>query len=217
MSKSTPDPRLVFLDLETTGLDPERCHILEIGVVIVDPATLEPLRRPPRVLDEQELTMLRRCVLEPPWGYYDAAARKMLGDYVFEMHTKSGLLEALESQGYLLTAAEQQICDVLHDAGIPYGSATLAGFCPQFDMAFLKRHMPTLAGWFDYRHVDVSTLRGLVRRWASPEIDDFLREKNGETKHRTIEDCYEAISELQFYRQFIDVEKIKAITKKEGA
>lgn len=211
MSKSTPDPRLVFLDLETTGLDPERCHILEIGVVIVDPVTLEPLRSPRR----QEFPLLQRCVVEPPWRYYGVAARKALGDYVFEMHTKSGLLAELSCCS--LTDAERIVCDVLHEAGIPYGSATLAGFCPQFDMAFLKRHMPTLAGWFDYRHIDVSTLRGLVRRWASPEIDDFLREKNGETKHRTIEDCYEAISELQFYRQFIDVEKIKTVTKKEGA
>jgi len=211
MSKSTPDPRLVFLDLETTGLDPERCHILEIGVVIVDPVTLKPLRSPGR----QEFPLLQRCVVEPPWRYYGVAARKALGDYVFEMHTKSGLLAELSCCS--LADAERTVCDVLHEAGIPYGSATLAGFCPQFDMAFLKRHMPTLAGWFDYRHVDVSTLRGLVRRWASPEIDDFLREKNGETKHRTIEDCYEAISELQFYRQFIDVEKIKTVTKKEGA
>lgn len=194
MSKSAPDPRLVFLDLETTGLDPNRDSILELGFIVVTGTTLSNMAQ-------------SGWLVEPPWAHPEGARRK-LGDYVFDMHTKSGLLHDLREEHFKLVQVERAACETLHRLGFEYGKATLAGYCPQFDHSFLKVHMPTLAGWFDYRHVDVSTLRGLMRRWLGPEIDAYSK-AHGETKHRALDDCREAISELAFYKQFIDLDGMR--------
>jgi len=198
-------PELVFLDLETTGLEPTRDSILEIGIVVVDGLSLSKLSA-------------WSALVQPPWHALrrtdarHAAERRRLGEYVYRMHEKSGLLAALSASDASvlpLCDAEQQACEFLTRWGIEYGKATIAGFCPQFDMGFLKAHMPTLAGWFDYRHVDVSTIRGVVRRWVGPEIDAHMKARAGETDHRAVADCFEAINELAFYKQFMDLDGLR--------
>jgi len=190
----TLDTLLVFLDLETTGLHPTRDTILEIGICVVDGVSLQS-------------TAYWSKNVEPPWAH-PSGARLRLGGYVFDMHTKSGLLSEL-NDGYFvsLQEAERGACSFLAGLEIAYGSATIAGFCPQFDMAFLKEHMPTLAGWIDYRHVDVSTLRGLVRRWVGPQVDTYF--PSASVRHRAIDDCLAALDELRFYRSFLDLDGLR--------
>lgn len=202
--------QLVFLDLETTGLHPQRDAILEIGIALVHPVGMT-------------THSTFRSLVEPPWGSRvvgmpkparEAIIRQHLDGVVFDMHTKSGLLQELaESAGdgrlRYVEAVERAFCTYLSDAGIEYGAATIAGFCPQFDMGFLKVHMPVLAGWFDYRMLDVSSYRSAMRRWVGPEIDAYFKRLHPETKHRVIADCHEAIDELCFYKRFIDLDGMR--------
>jgi len=182
MSKKAADPRLVFLDLETTGLSAEHDSILEIGIVIVD------LRQ-----SWEPLAQWSTLVKAKP------AALAMMSDYVRAMHEQSGLLAALDG-GVSLGEAESAATHFLNDQHFEYGTATLSGYGPHFDRAFLHKHTPTLHGCFDYRMVDVSTLRGLVRRLVDPNIDEsILPVLAGGPKHRAISDCYAALNELCYY------------------
>lgn len=207
MSKSYPHQRLVFLDLETTGLEPKNDKILEIGIMLVDPLTMQ--------VEGPDYTA---CVWPEGWSTGAPVAAQLYkhNRFVHDMHMKSGLLEDLRDPlraSLNLSAArvERDVCLFFVEQGIEYGRATIAGFCPHFDLSFLKEHMPTLHGWFDYRIVDVSTIRGLVRRWVGPQVDDYFKAK-GETKHRALDDCEEARKELAFYaKHLFDVDGFRKV------
>jgi oligoribonuclease len=197
MAKQAPDDRLVFLDLETTGLDPDRDKVLEVGVIVVGCD----LRVRGGVPHEFQ------SFVGYPGGY---PLRHLVNDkFVLQMHTDSGLCEAYDA---LSTTHRLQMAAVVERKVVQFleeqhqfkpGTATLAGFCPQFDMSFLRRHMPILTRMFDYRHVDVSTIRGLLRRWVDPGIDTHvskLASSPTDVKHRAVSDCYGALRELALYQ-----------------
>ena len=189
--KKPPNKCLVFLDLETTGLNPESDHILEVGIVVTTPDLMW-------VADPWV-----NAVLTPN------AAALIESDYVRTMHAASGLLVAVESGG-ALSEVETAAIRFLSSLNIAPGTATMAGFGPHFDRAFVRKHMPALEAFFDYRMVDVSTLRGLARRLVHENIDARMRSLIGEPKHRAVADCISAISELDFYcKFFLDPEGLR--------
>lgn len=189
--KAKPDPRLVFLDLETTGLLPGDDVVLEIGIVITDVRF--------KVLETWATTIQTPDALD-----------RIHSAYVRKMHTESGLLADLPSGVRCVTDAEVEAIKMLKHAGFKEGTATLAGYCPHFDRSFLHRHMPVLDAFFDYRMIDVSTLRGMARRLVDADIDEKLRTAFGDTKHRTIADCVAALNELEFYvRNFLDLDGLR--------
>jgi oligoribonuclease len=193
MPKKAADPRLVFLDLETTGLEPEQDAILEIGMVVCD------IRESFAPLAEWSVPVKTK-----------PATLAMMSDFVRGMHQMSGVLVALEG-GVSLREAESAAAHFLNEQNFTYGTVTMAGYGPHFDRAFLKKHMPTLHNFFDYRMVDVSTLRGLVRRLVDPDIDSHIAPVlAGYQKHRAISDCYAACDELAFYSKYLfDVDGLR--------
>jgi oligoribonuclease len=176
------DDRLVWLDLEMTGLDVERDAIVEIAALVTD-AALEPL-------DEG----LDFVVHQPP----DVLAG--MNDFVRAMHTRSALLPAIEASTVSLDDAGARVLEYVK-AHVPQASsAPLCGNTIGMDRRFLARYLPELEDYLHYRSIDVSTLKELCRRW----YPGVYRKRPGKAeKHRALDDVRESIGELRFYRETI--------------
>ncbi|HEV3451080.1 MAG TPA: oligoribonuclease [Acidimicrobiia bacterium] len=176
------DGRLVWLDLEMTGLDVTRHVIVEVAVLVTD-AGLE-------ALDEG----LDVVVHQPP------AALAEMNDTVRAMHTRSGLLAAIEaSEVSLPEAGEQALAYVRRHIPEP-GTAPLCGNSIGVDRRFLDRQLPELDAYLHYRSIDVSSLKELSRRWYP---DAFKRRPSKRETHRALDDVHESIAELRYYRDTI--------------
>ncbi len=124
-----------------------------------------------------------------------------MGDFVRNMHTKSGLLDELAS-GTTLADAEAQVLDYIRTYVPTEGKAPLAGNTIGTDRAFLARDMPALEGFVHYRNVDVSSIKELARRWY-PRVRFQAPAKVG--NHRALADIQESIEELRYYRDAVFV------------
>jgi oligoribonuclease len=167
------------MDLEMTGLEPLRHVIIEIATLITDDNL--------------------NVIAEGPDLVIHATPEQMaeMGDFVTEMHTKSGLIDAVINSTITNDEAEQQTLSFLKEHIAEARTVPLCGNSIGTDRRFLQEYMPTLEEFLHYRNVDVSTLKELTRRWH-PEVLDALPEK--ETTHRALDDIRESIEELQHYR-----------------
>lgn len=120
-----------------------------------------------------------------------------MGDFVRDMHTKSGLLDQL-STGTTLADAESRALEYIREFVPIQRKAPLAGNTIGTDRMFLARDMPELEGWVHYRNVDVSSIKELARRWM-PRILYSAPAKSG--NHRALADIQESIEELRYYRE----------------
>lgn len=173
---------LVWVDLEMTGLDPERDVILEIAVIVTD-GDLEIVEEGPDLV-----------VTQPE------EALAAMGTVVADMHAKSGLDAAVRTSAVTLAVAEQQVLAFVRGHVPSAKSAPLAGNSIATDRAFLRRWMPELETHLHYRNVDVSTVKELARRWY-PDAKKGAPEKGG--GHRALADIRESIDELRYYRTTI--------------
>src|SRR5450631_4068363 len=159
------------MDLEMTGLEPHRHVIVEIATVIAD--------GPDLVIHATEEQLAQ------------------MGDFVTEMHTKSGLLPAIVASSVSIEEAEEATLAFLKQHIGEARSVPLCGNSIGTDRRFLQEYMPTLESFFHYRNVDVSTIKELARRW-NPEVLSAMPEKD--TTHRALDDIRESIAELVHYR-----------------
>jgi len=169
--------RLVWIDLEMTGLDPEKDFILEIATLVTD-GNLEFVAEGPNIaIGHPEETLLGI----DEWGMIH--------------HEKSGLLDLVRRSSYDCKRAEQATLDFV-STHCREGESPLCGNSVWRDRQFLGRHMPTLEGFFHYRNVDVSSIKELVRRWY-PSLPPYEKQKS----HRALSDIKESINELSYYRK----------------
>lgn len=173
--------RIVWIDCEMTGLDPQVDELVEIAVVVTD-FELE-------VLDEG-----LQVVIKPS----DAALAQM-NDFVTQMHATSGLDQEI-ADGVSLQEAELQVLEYVQRFVPLERSAPLGGNTIGTDRMFLARYMPTLDGFLHYRSIDVSSIKELSRRWF-PRAYFQSPEKAG--GHRALADILESIRELRYYRQAV--------------
>jgi len=124
-----------------------------------------------------------------------------MSDVVHEMHTKSGLADAVRAATTTMAEAEQQVMEYVTAYAAP-GKALLAGNTIGTDRGFLARDMPTLIGYLHYRTIDVSTIKELARRWY-PSVFHLAPEK--QNNHRALADIRESIQELRYYRAAVFV------------
>jgi oligoribonuclease len=121
---------------------------------------------------------------------------------VREMHTRSGLLVAIEASTLTLEEAGRQTLDFLKSQVPAKGTVPLCGNSIGTDRRFLAAHLPEIENWLHYRSVDVSTVKELCRRWY-PGV--LAKAPDKKTAHRAMDDVRESVAELAFYRQTIFV------------
>ena len=173
---------LVWMDLEMTGLDPARHAIVEIATLVTDD-DLEIVAEGPDLV-----------VHQPP------EVLATMDDVVRKMHTKSGLLAAIESSTVSLAEAGAATLEFLKSHVPEPGSVPLAGNSIGMDRRFLAAYLPDVEQYLHYRSVDVSTVKELCRRWY-PDVLAKAPDKAG--GHRALDDIRESVSELRYYRSAI--------------
>jgi len=169
---------LIWIDLEMTGLNPDKDRIIEIATVVTD----------------KELTVLA----EGPVCAIHQSDEVLAGmdDWNTRQHAMSGLADRVRASTTTEREAEQETLAFLRRHVDP-GASPICGNSICQDRRFLIRHMPELASFFHYRNLDVSTLKILVKLWM-PEIADRF-EKN--SVHLALADIHDSIRELRFYRE----------------
>ncbi|MCB1961382.1 MAG: oligoribonuclease [Rhodocyclaceae bacterium] len=168
---------LIWLDMEMTGLDPDRDRIIEVAIVITD-AQLETVAEGPVLAVHQ------------PDSVLDG-----MDEWNTRTHGNSGLTARVRASTFDETAVAARMLDFIGEH-VPKGASPMCGNSICQDRRFMARHMPTLEAWFHYRNLDVSTLKELVRRWH-PELAKGLKKAG---KHEALADIYESIEELKYYR-----------------
>ena len=169
---------LVWLDLEMTGLEPDRDRIIEIAFVVTDAA-------------------LNIVAEAPVWVVHQSdAVLDAMDDWNKNTHGKTGLIAKVKASALSEAEAEAQCLSFLK-LHVPERISPMCGNSICQDRRFLARYMPRLEAYFHYRNLDVSTLKELCKRWR-PELAKKVV-KSG--KHEALADIHESIEELKFYRE----------------
>jgi oligoribonuclease len=183
---------LVWMDLEMTGLDPARHTIVEIATVITDD-DLQPLGDGPDLV--VHATKEQLDAMEP---------------IVRDMHTRSGLLEAITASTLSLEDAGRQTLDFIKAHVPESGTVPLCGSSIGTDRRFLAAQLPDVENWLHYRCIDVSTIKELCRRWYPRAFKGAPPKR---TSHRALDDIRESIAELAYYRTAIFVPPPDAVSR----
>jgi oligoribonuclease len=170
------------MDLEMTGLDPEQHVIVEIATLVTD--------------DELNI------VAEGPDLVVKASAAELsaMDEVVRAMHTKSGLLAAIELSTTNLDEAGAATLEFLKQHIPIPNSVPLCGNSIGTDRRFLARWLPEVDAFLHYRSIDVSTVKELARRWYP---DEFAAAPRKTQTHRALDDIKESVAELRYYRETI--------------
>jgi oligoribonuclease len=169
---------LVWLDMEMTGLDPERERIIELAMIVTD----------------SELNVLAES---PSWAVHQSEALLDAMDaWNKGTHGRSGLIERVRASTLDEAAAETLALDFVRQY-VPKGASPLCGNTIGQDRRFMVRYMPRLESWFHYRNLDVSTLKELCKRWKPEVAKGFVKR----SAHTALADIRESIEELKYYRQ----------------
>ncbi|MHC2547369.1 oligoribonuclease [Corynebacterium hesseae] len=174
--------RLVWIDLEMTGLEPQRHVIVEVAAVITD-AELN-------ILDEG-LDLVVHATEEE---------LAEMDDFVTEMHAKSGLDKEIRESTITIEEAEEAVLKLVEKHCDTNHPAPLAGNSIATDRTFIREYMPRLDAALHYRMIDVSTIKELARRWH-PRA--YYNQPQKGMAHRALQDIIESIRELDFYRRSV--------------
>ena len=193
--------RLVWIDLEMTGSDPERHVIVEVAAVITD----------------GNLNILGEGIDLVVHATEDELAQ--MDSFVTEMHAKSGLDKEIRESTTSIGEAEDAVLALINEHCDPEHPAPLAGNSIATDRTFIRAYMPRLDSALHYRMIDVSTIKELARRWH-PRA--YFNQPDKGMAHRALQDIIESIRELDFYRRSVfrtdegptspEAEEIKAET-----
>ena len=170
--------RLIWVDLEMSGLDPESDRILEVAMVITD-QNLEIVAEGPVLVVHQSDALLDGM---DSWNK--------------ATHARTGLVDRVKASTAAEQAVEKDMLIFLKQY-LAAGASPMCGNSVCQDRRFLARYMPALQAYFHYRNLDVSTLKELAKRWKPQIMAGF--QKQG--KHEALADIYESIGELKYYRE----------------
>jgi oligoribonuclease len=170
---------LAWMDLEMTGLDPAKDVIVEIATLLTDDDLTIVAEGPDLVVHTSEELL---AAMDP---------------FVMEMHTKSGLLDAIRGSTISLADAGAATLAFLRTHVAEPGTVPLCGNSIGTDRRFLAAYLPDIENFLHYRSVDVSSVKELVRRWY-PDVRSGRPRKQG--SHRALDDIRESVEELRYYR-----------------
>ncbi|MGH9080173.1 MAG: oligoribonuclease [Acidimicrobiales bacterium] len=173
---------LIWMDLEMTGLEPGRHVIVEVATLITD----------------DDLTI----VAEGPDLVIATSPEHLaaMDEFVKGMHTKSGLLTAIEASTVSLEEAGKATLEFIRSHVDKARTVPLAGNSIGTDRRFLAAHLPDIEEYLHYRSVDVSTVKELAKRWYPEAVAAAPAKAGG---HRAMDDIRESLAELAFYRESI--------------
>lgn len=175
----TIPPVLVWMDLEMTGLDPDRHVIVEMATLVTDDSL--------------------NVVAEGPDLVIQATEEQLAGmeEVVRRMHTGSGLLSSIAESTVSLDDAKEATLEFVR-GHVAEGETPLCGNSIAVDRSFLRVHAPELDSYFHYRSLDVSTVKELCKRWR-PDL--YASRPQKVTAHRALDDVRESVAELAYYRE----------------
>ena len=169
--------RLVWIDLEMTGLKPETDRVIEVALVLTDADLVTVAEAPVWVVHQ------------------DDAALAAMDAWNQGTHGRSGLIDKVKASTLDEAGAEAAALAFLREH-VPAKASPMCGNSICQDRRFLARWMPALEDYFHYRNLDVSTIKELARRWKP----DLLKGVPKEGRHEALADVYESIAELRHYR-----------------
>jgi len=172
------DQNLIWIDLEMTGLFPDKDRIIEIAVVVTDPKLEMRIEGPVFAIHQSDATL-------------DGMDAWNKGT-----HGKSGLIDRVKASTISEADAVAQTIAFLKQY-VPKGKSPMCGNSICQDRRFLANYMPELEDFFHYRNLDVSTLKELARRWKPGILDGFKKAQ----AHTALADIHESIEELAYYRE----------------
>lgn len=173
---------LVWIDMEMTGLDPERERIIEVAVILTDGNLVELASGPELVLHQSDEVLAA------------------MDDWNKKHHGESGLVERVKQSTISDADAEAQILAFLDQHVSAKERPILAGSSIHQDRRFIHRYMGKLDRRLHYRMVDVSSVKELARRWFPAALTTLPPKRES---HRALDDIRESIEELRFYRRTI--------------
>lgn len=170
--------RLIWIDLEMTGLSPDTDRIIEVALVITDQNLSVVAEGPVRAVHQSD------AVLDGMDSWNKGT------------HGRSGLIDRVKASTFTEVEVESEMVRFLATY-VPTGVSPMCGNSVCQDRRFLARHMPRFESYFHYRNLDVSTLKELVRRWKPALMSGLIKQG----KHEALADIYESIEELRYYRE----------------
>ena len=170
---------LVWIDLEMTGLNPEEDVILEIATIITNPQL-------------EQIAPELSFVIHQPKERLD-----QMNEWCKKQHGASGLTNAVIESKVLLQQAQEETLKYLYEYCF-FNTALLCGNSIWNDRIFLKKYMPEIDGFLNYRMIDVTSIKEVIWRWY-PESS--LKEFKKKDLHRALPDIQESIEELKHYRK----------------
>ncbi|WP_414499699.1 oligoribonuclease [Zymobacter sp. IVIA_12111.31 C1] len=170
--------RLIWIDLEMTGLDPEHERIIEVATIVAD-SDLNVIEQGPVIAVHQPDELLEN-----------------MDEWNTRTHTGSGLVKRVRESAVNTAQAEQMTLEFLRQY-VEAGVSPMCGNSVHQDRRFLNSEMPELASFFHYRNLDVSTLKELARRWKPSILGGFKKKAT----HQALDDIQESIAELAYYRE----------------
>jgi len=171
------------MDLEMTGLDVETDVIVEVAALATTASTLEPL--------DAGLSVV---VVQPP----EVLAR--MGDFVRQMHERSGLLAEIGTVGVPLDEAGRRVLEYIKGHVPEPRTVPLCGNSIGMDRRFLARYLPAIEEHLHYRSIDVSSIKELCRRWYR---EPFAARPQKADDHRALPDIGASIAELRYYKETV--------------
>ncbi|NND69138.1 MAG: oligoribonuclease [Halioglobus sp.] len=168
---------LIWVDMEMTGLEPDRDYVIEIATIVTD-SELNTLAEGPVIAVHQA----------------DATLAAM-DEWNTTHHNRSGLVERVRASTYDEARATRETTAFLAE-WVPSGASPMCGNTICQDRRFMARHMPELEGYFHYRNLDVSTLKILANRWR-PDLEGGFEKS---ATHLALDDIRESIDEMRYYR-----------------
>jgi len=169
---------LIWIDMEMTGLDPRKNTIIEIATLVTD-ANLNIIEEGPELAIHQSNKVLAA-----------------MDEWNTEHHGKSGLTKRVRQSNVTISTAERLTLEFLQQH-VPANTSPMCGNTIHQDRHFLYFYMPKLEKYFHYRHIDVSTIKELAKRWV-PKLPEVEKE----SRHLAMSDIYESIEELKYYREY---------------
>ncbi|HIE63688.1 MAG TPA: oligoribonuclease [Candidatus Poseidoniales archaeon] len=177
------EDRMVWIDLEMTGLYPDENTIIEIATIVTEADLTIVAQGPSLAISASEEDLVK------------------MDEWNVSHHTENGLIERVKASKISMAEAEAQTLEFLREHCIE-GIHPLCGNTIGQDRRFLRRYMPELHEYFHYRSVDVTSIKELVKRWF-PKAPRYSKNSG----HRALDDIHGSIEELQHYREHIFIEK----------